>query len=91
MGRYKIKLSEKAVKDFRFYKKSGNKKVVKSLETIYEELKVHPFIGTGKPEALKYELSGLWSRRLDGKNRIVYKVDEGIVTVIVVTAKGHYE
>lgn len=48
-------------------------------------------MGIGKPEKLKYGLSELWSRRIDKKNRIIYMVDEKIVTVFVLTVKGHYD
>ena len=51
----------------------------------------HPFIGKGKLEQLKHEFSGLWFRRLDEKNRLVYDVREENVTVYVLSAKGHYD
>ena len=45
--------------------------------------------GTGKPEQLKH-LNNLWSRRLDKKNRMVYTISEEIITVFVISVKGHY-
>ena len=48
------------------------------------------FTGTGNPEELKYELSGFWSRRINKKDRLIYEVQEEVVTVFVVSAFGHY-
>ncbi len=63
----------------------------KKIEKILLELSEHPYTGTGNPERLKYELSDFWSRRLNSKDRIIYKVNENIVTVYVVSAMGHYK
>jgi toxin YoeB len=49
----------------------------------------NPFDGIGKPEPLRGNLSGFWSRRIDGANRIIYAVEKE--TVIVISCKGHYE
>lgn len=54
------------------------------------ELSENPFEGIGQPEPLKHELSGYWSRRINQKDRIIYRVDEEIVTVIILSAMGHY-
>jgi toxin YoeB len=48
-----------------------------------------PFIGIGKPEALKYQLAGKWSRRIDRENRLVYSVEDD--TVFIYSMKGHYQ
>ena len=55
-----------------------------------EELKSHPYSGTGKPEELKYDLQGYWSRRINQKDRMVYSINDNTVTVEVVSAMGHY-
>jgi toxin YoeB len=65
--------------------------IIKRIERIFEELGEDPYHGVGKPEALKHDLAGLWSRRLDRKNRLVYQVVEQTITVIVVAARGHYD
>ena len=62
----------------------------KKIKTILNELKEHPYTGTGQPEQLKHELSGFWSRRINQKDRIIYSVEEEIVTVEVISAMGHY-
>ena len=51
---------------------------------------IMPFHGTGQVEQLKGELQGFWSRRIDKGSRLVYKIDEDIVTVFVISMKGHY-
>jgi toxin YoeB len=90
MGRYSLKISEKAKKQLSLLHKSGDKILIKRIEKILEELGDNPYSGIGKPEQLKHNLSGLWSRRLDKKNRLVYEVIEEIVTIYVVAVKGHY-
>jgi len=54
------------------------------------ELENTPFHGIGKPEKLKHQFSGLWSRRINQKDRLIYKVNEKIVTIFIVSAMGHY-
>ena len=87
---YRIKIFPQADKDIRSYQKAGNKIALTKIRIILKQLEKHPTTGTGQPEQLKYELSGYWSRRIDKKNRIIYRIDEEIVTVIVVSAVGHY-
>jgi toxin YoeB len=55
------------------------------------ELSETPYLGIGNPEALKWELTGYWSRRINQKDRLIYKVAEKLVIVYVVSASGHYE
>ncbi|WP_221199410.1 type II toxin-antitoxin system YoeB family toxin [Mucilaginibacter gotjawali] len=50
----------------------------------------HPEIGIGQPEQLKFDLAGFWSRHINRKDRLVYRIENNIVTVTVVSAKGHY-
>ena len=54
------------------------------------ELSNAPYEGTGNPEPLKYQLAGYWSRRINKKDRFIYKVYESKVVVLVVSAIGHY-
>lgn len=68
----------------------GDKKSFKRILTLLENMKETPYHGIGKPEALKYELSGLYSRRIDSKNRLVYKVDESEKKTTVYQVKDHY-
>jgi Txe/YoeB family toxin of toxin-antitoxin system len=68
-----------------------NKSILNKIDVIYNELKEHPFTGTGKPEPLKHDLSGLWSWRINQKDRLIYEVIEDVVTVYVLSAMGHYD
>jgi toxin YoeB len=62
---YHLDFSNQAKNDIDFHKKSGNKAILKKLFVLLNELIDHPFEGTGKPEALKYNLIGYWSRRIN--------------------------
>ena len=64
-------------------------KLAKRLLRLIEETQRDPFGGIGKPEPLKNELSGWWSRRIDGEHRLVYKVEGEVL--IVAQARGHYD
>lgn len=91
MGKYSLELSRQAQKELQAHYKSGNKATIKRIEVIFEELAEHPFTGTGHPEALKYDMTGYWSRQLNKKDRLVYRVLDDLVSVFVVSAIGHYE
>ncbi|WP_455589239.1 Txe/YoeB family addiction module toxin [Bacteroides rodentium] len=88
---YIIEIEPKAVQDIAELKKSGNKTAITKIEKLLIELKEHPTTGTGQVEALKNNLSGFWSRRIDKFNRLIYTIKEEIVTVTVISAKGHYD
>jgi toxin YoeB len=90
MGKYSLEISSKAKKELQVHFKSGNKPVIRKIEQIFLELTNTPYEGTGNPEALKYNLAGYWSRRINNKDRIIYKVYEDKVLVLVVSAIGHY-
>lgn len=87
---YRLDFTKQAQRDIDFHKRSGNKAVLKKLLTLLEELSEHPFTGTGKPEALKYDLAGLWSRRINHEHRLIYEV-AGDTIVIILAARGHYQ
>ena len=90
MGQFKLKIEELAQKHLKLHYKSGDKGNIKKIEKILIELSQTPYAGTGNPEQLKYELTGFWSRRINQKDRMIYKVEEDVVTVFVVSAMGHY-
>ena len=85
--------SDKAQKDREFWKKSGNKAVMNKITALIKDIQLHPFEGIGKPEPLKYQLSGKWSRRINHEHRIIYKVTEQntIEILDILSLKGHYE
>jgi len=55
------------------------------------ELTEHPYSGTGKPELLKHNMKGHWSRRISHKHRLIYQVLEQTITVHIESALGHYD
>jgi toxin YoeB len=91
MGGYKIELRKQAIDDLNYHAKVGDKATINKINQILVELEIHPYTGTAKPESLKGNLKGYWSRRINHKDRIIYKVIENIITVIVVSALGHYD
>ena len=87
---FKIIFTKIAEKGILRLKKSGNQKLIQKLDKLLDELEAHPETGTGKPERLKNNLSGLWSRRINKEHRLVYSIDGEKVTVTVISAYGHY-
>lgn len=90
MGKFKLKIEELAAKHLEKHFKSGNKANIKKIEKIFVELTKTPYIGIGSPEPLKYDLSGFWSRRINQKDRLIYKVEETTVVILIISAMGHY-
>lgn len=83
-----LEFSNQAKLDVEYFKKTGNKTILNKLFALSSELIVHPFEGTGKPEALKHHLSGMWSRRINKEHRIIYEVIDDVV--LIHSVKGHY-
>ncbi len=90
MGKFRIEIEELAEYHLKSHYKSGNQASIKKIAKIIKELTETPFEGIGKPEALKYELSGFWSREINKKDRLVYKVNQEELIVFVISAIGHY-
>ena len=67
------------------YWQSQDKKTLKRINRLVADTQRSPFEGIGKPEPLKENLSGFWSRRIDGSNRLVYAVDDNQLTIISCT------
>jgi toxin YoeB len=88
---YSVTFSPKAQKDIVSFERSGNQALLRKIVALTSELENHPREGTGKPEMLKGNLSGFWSRRINREHLLVYSIDDDIVAVCVVSAKGHYE
>lgn len=70
------------------YWQSQDRKTLIRINKLIEDAKRTPFIGIGKPEPLRANLTGLWSRRIDDTNRLVYAVDKQHITII--SCKYHY-
>lgn len=90
MGKFVIEYKDKAIEDLKNHKKSGNKSVMNRISRIIQELEEHPYTGFANPHALKHELSGYWSREINKKDRLVYKVIEERNIVDIYSALGHY-
>lgn len=71
------------------YWQTQDKKTLKRINTLIKDIQRNPFEGIGKPEPLKGNLSGLWSRRIDDTNRIVYYQQQDML--FIVACRGHYE
>ncbi|MEI6639604.1 MAG: Txe/YoeB family addiction module toxin [Chlorobium sp.] len=87
MGQYSVVISKEAKEDLRHWQKVGDKSILRKIDCIFQELALRPSTGTGKPEALRGNMSGCWSRRVNKQNRIVYEITENIVTVFVISAR----
>jgi len=83
-----IEFSDRAIQDRDYWKKSGNITVQKKISRLLESIKESPFEGIGKPEPLKHELSGKWSRRITQRDRMVYEVADK--TIRIYSLRGHY-
>jgi len=83
-----IVFEQSAFEDFTDWA-SDDKKLYKRLVSLIKETTRNPYTGLGKPEALKHELRGYWSRRINDEHRLVYKVETD--RLIIVSCKYHYE
>ena len=88
--RYKLILMPEAERHLDEWRKSGQKKTLLKIAAPFEELCEHPTTGTGKVEQLKGDLEGYWSRRINKSSRLIYRIEEDVITVFVVSLKGHY-
>ncbi len=79
---------DRAWEDY-LYWQSQDKKTLRRINTILRDIERGNFDGVGKPEALKGELTGFWSRRIDEKNRLVYRVRQDVLEIA--SCRGHYD
>lgn len=87
---YRVTLTRKAGKDYDYYLRNQPHNFKKVLKLLHE-LAEHPKSGSGQPDRLKYDLSGKWSRRIDDEHRMVYTIDDDVVTVEVLKMRYHYD
>ncbi len=87
---YSLNFTDLALEDLKRHKKAGDRVVLKKIEKLLNELMEHPKTGTGQPEPLKYDLRGLYSRRINKKHRLIYSIQEEIVTVLIISSYSHY-
>ncbi len=84
--------SPRAIEDLKYWKKSGNKSVQNKITKLINAIQENPYEGIGKPEPLKYNLSGAWSRRITQEHRLVYEINDQnqLIALNVLSLKGHY-
>jgi toxin YoeB len=87
---WELLFTKNALEEINFHKKSGDTILLKKLFKLLNELSEHPEIGTGQPEKLKYKYAGYWSRRINQKHRLIYRIENDTITVLILQAKGHY-
>lgn len=80
--------SDKAWDDY-LYWQTQDKKTLKRVNQLVKDIERNNFEGIGKPEALKGDLSGFWSRRIDDANRLIYRINGEFIDIL--SCKGHYE
>ncbi len=89
--KYTLVLTSQATEQLRLWRESGQAKTCLRIYRLLQEMEEHPRTGTGQVERLRGNLSGYWSRRIDKANRIVYSIEDEIVTVTVISLSGHYK
>lgn len=87
---YHIIFSDRAKKDLQLLKRS-EPQAYKKARLLIEELSEHPRTGRGKPQLKQHNLAGLYARKITDKHRLVYSVNDDIITVDIISAKGHYD
>jgi len=78
----------KALEDLQYWKKSGQKQIQQRIQILLQSITETPFEGIGKPEALKHNWSGMWSRRINKEHRLIYEVKNNEVHIY--SLKDHY-
>jgi len=84
----KITFSQNAWEDYISWQ-SEDKKILKKINVLIKEIQRNPYEGIGKPEPLKYDLSGLWSRRIERDHRLVYQVIKN--ELYIYSCRYHYD
>jgi len=83
----KIKWEESAWQEYIEWQQT-DKIMLRKINQLIKDIQRNPFTGIGKPEPLKYNLTGFWSRRINDKHRLVYCIDKG--ELIIIQCCGHY-
>jgi len=83
----KIIFSSQSWEEYLYWQKT-DKKILKRINSLIREIQRNPYDGMGKPEPLKYALSGYWSRRINDEHRLVYRVTED--SIFIAQLRYHY-
>lgn len=86
---YEIELTAEAERDLVFWSKN-DKTTLKRIRALIANMQETPYTGLGKPEALRHEWSGFYSRRIDSRNRLVYAVNEDQQLITIHQMRYHY-
>lgn len=87
----KVLWTAQAREDYDFWQQSNQQQIVERIHALIESIKATPFAGIGKPEPLKYDLAGCWSRRITGEHRLVYRVRGNPSQVEILQCRYHYK
>lgn len=82
-----VKFTDEAWNSY-IYWQTQDRKTLKRINDLIKDAQREPFSGIGKPEALKHSLSGLWSRRIDETNRLIYEATEA--DLVIISCRYHY-
>lgn len=86
-----LKFTPDAKKDLEWWKQHGDAASKRKIQQLLTEMEEHPRTGTGKPELLSGDLSGVWSRRINQEHRILYEIHDNVLVVLVLSMKYHYK
>ncbi|MEE3682985.1 toxin YoeB [Actinobacillus pleuropneumoniae] len=84
----KLTFSSNAWEDYLYWQKT-DKIILKRINSLIKDIQRQPFEGIGKPEPLKFNLSGFWSRRINEEHRLIYTVEDE--TILIVACRYHYD
>ena len=77
-----------ALTHLQYWKKTGNQIILKRIALLLKAIEIDPFNGIGKPEKLKHNLTGTWSRRIDKEHRLIYEIKDN--AILIHSLQGHY-
>ena len=83
----KVIFASKAQEDLQYWEKTDHK-IVKRINQLIDDIKMHPFLGVGKPEPLRFNRAGYWARRINHKHRLVYMIKNDII--YIAQCRWHY-
>jgi len=83
-----ITFSENSWEDYTYWQ-GIDKKMIKKINSLIKDIQRQPFDGLGKPEPLKFDLAGFWSRRIDKEHRLVYQVTDN--QILIYSCRYHYD
>jgi toxin YoeB len=83
-----IKFTDIALEHLDYFKKQNEQAILKKIRQLLENISIEPKTGIGKPEQLKHQYSGYWSRRINREHRLIYLIESE--TIFIHSLKGHY-